>query len=99
MVFVGDSTSFDDGTTTLEVARSLKEKHKFPAITASLPIANEITFTFSLGSGEYHILTGGFMHPGKFSLEGHIPEISYSNLHVNKTTIGVGCLSIQDGLT
>jgi DeoR/GlpR family transcriptional regulator of sugar metabolism len=98
-VFDGESIALDVGTTTLEVARSLKDKHNLTIVTASLPIANEIASNFSLGSEVRLILTGGIVRPREFSMVGHIPENTYRDLHVDKAFIGVGGLSIEDGLT
>jgi DeoR/GlpR family transcriptional regulator of sugar metabolism len=99
MVFDGDSIALDVGTTTLEIARSLSGKHNLTIITASLPIANEIASRFSLGADVRLILTGGIVRSIEFSMIGHIAENTYRELHVDKAFIGVGGISIKDGLT
>lgn len=99
LVLDGDSIALDVGTTTLEIARSLNNKHNLTIVTASLPIANEIASNFSLDSEVRLILTGGIIRPREFSMVGHIPENTYADLHVDKAFIGIGGLSIQDGLT
>lgn len=98
-IFDGDSIALDVGTTTMEIARSLRGKHNLTIVTASLPIANEIAANLSLGSEVRLILTGGIVRPREFSMVGHIPENTYADLHVDKAFIGIGGLSIQDGLT
>lgn len=98
-VYDGDSIALDVGTTTLEVARALKDKGNLTIVTASLPIANEILADFSLDREVRLILTGGIVRPREFSMVGHIAENTYQDLHVDKAFIGIGGLSIEDGLT
>ena len=99
MILDGDSIALDVGTTTLEIALALKEKHNLTILTASLPIANEVVSNLSLNSDVRLILTGGVVRPGELSLIGHIAEQTYQDFHVDKAFIGVGGLSLEDGLT
>jgi DeoR/GlpR family transcriptional regulator of sugar metabolism len=99
MVIEGDSIALDVGTTTLEIARALKDKHNLTIITASLTIANEIASQFSLGSDVRLILTGGILREREFSMIGHIAERAYRDLHVDKAFIGIGGLDLKEGLT
>ncbi len=95
----GDSIALDIGTTTLEVARALKNRRNLTVVTASLPIAYELVSNHSLGKDLRLILTGGIVRAGELSLIGHISENTYSEIHVDKAFIGIGGISLEDGLT
>lgn len=95
----GDSIAFDVGTTTLEVARAMTEKHNLTIVTASLPIANEIVSKCALGVDIRLILTGGVVRPGELSMVGEFASHAYNHLHVDKAFLGVGGVSLQHGLT
>ncbi len=99
MILDGDSIALDVGTTTLEIARAIVDKRNLTIITSSLPVANEIVARLSLDSGVRLILTGGIIRSGELSMIGHIAEQSYRDLHVDKAFIGIGGLSLEDGLT
>jgi DeoR/GlpR family transcriptional regulator of sugar metabolism len=95
----GDSIALDIGTTTLEIASALQGKHNLTIITASLPVANEVIANLSLTTDVRLILTGGIVRAGELSLTGHLAVETYHNFHVDKAFIGVGGLSLEDGLT
>ena len=95
----GDSVAFDVGTTTLEIARSLDHCRNLTIVTASLPIANEIVARYSLDADLRLILTGGVVRPGELSMIGDFTSRMYSELHVDKAFIGIGGISLKDGLT
>lgn len=99
LIINGDSIALDVGTTTLEIAKALNGNHNLTIITASLNIANEIVGNFSLENDMRLILTGGIVRPGELSLIGHIAEMAYKDFHVDKAFIGVGGISVKDGLT
>ncbi|MGD8823229.1 MAG: hypothetical protein PVG63_09020, partial [Anaerolineales bacterium] len=95
----GDSIALDIGTTTLEIAKALKGKRNLTILTASLPIANEVVSNLSLNSDVRLILTGGIVRPGELSLVGYLAERTFNDFHVDKAFVGVGGLSLDDGLT
>lgn len=95
----GDSIAFDVGTTTIEVVRALSNRQNLTILTSSLPIANEVVSKFSLDSEIRLILTGGVIRPTELSMTGAIPQRVYSDLHVDKAFIGIGGISLEDGLT
>jgi DeoR/GlpR family transcriptional regulator of sugar metabolism len=99
MVYNGDSIALDIGTTTLEIARALQGKRNLTVVTASLPIANEIVSSFSLNDDVRLILTGGIVRAGELSMIGTFAAQLYSQLHIDKAFVGIGGLSLQDGLT
>jgi DeoR/GlpR family transcriptional regulator of sugar metabolism len=99
MVRDGHSIALDVGTTTLEIARALRDRHNLTILTASLPIACEIAATFPLGSDIRLILTGGIVRPGELSMIGDIAITTYSHLYVDVAFIGAGGVHLEEGLT
>jgi len=99
LVLDGDSIALDVGTTTLEIAHALQGRRNLTIITASLPIANEIVSNLSLKADVRLILTGGIVRSGELSMIGHIAARTYADFHVDKAFIGVGGMSLEDGLT
>ncbi len=99
LILDGDSIALDVGTTTLEIARNLSSRHNLTIITPSLPIANEIVARQSLTSNVRLILTGGIVRAGELSMIGSIAQETYARLHVDKAFIGIGGLSLENGLT
>lgn len=99
LIYDGDSISLDVGTTTLEVARQLESKLNLTVVTNCLQIANLLVGTLSLEVNARLILTGGIVRPRELSMIGSIPEGVYSNYHTDKAFIGIGGLSLKNGLT
>lgn len=95
----GDSIALDVGTTTLEVARALSGQRELTIITSSLPIISEIANRYSLVSDIRLIVTGGIMRAREMSMIGHHAARLYEELHVDKAFVGVGGLSLEQGLT
>jgi len=99
LIFDGDSIALDVGTTTFEIARALHNKRNLTVLTASLPIANEIVASYSLESDIRLILTGGVVRAREWSMVGEFPSQMYTQLHVDKAFVGIGGISLEDGLT
>lgn len=99
MIHDGDSVAFDVGTTTLEIARHLNGRHNLTIVTASLQIASEIAARFALDSDVRLILTGGVVRSRELSMVGEFAVRVYQDLHVDKAFVGIGGISLQDGLT
>lgn len=99
LIFDGDSIALDVGTTTLEIVNGLKGKRNLTIVTSCLQIANMIVNTLQLEVDVRLILTGGIIRPRELSLIGSIPQEVYSGLHVDKAFIGIGGISLEDGLT
>jgi DeoR/GlpR family transcriptional regulator of sugar metabolism len=68
-------------------------------VTASLPIAFEMLNDHQIDTDIRLILTGGIVRLGEHSLVGHIAEQTYAEIHVDKAFIGIGGISMEDGLT
>lgn len=99
LVFDGDSLALDVGTTTLEVARHLSEKRNLTVVTNCLQIANLLVGTLSLEIEARLILTGGIVRPRELSMIGSIPEHVYTQYHTDKVFLGIGGISLDNGLT
>ncbi len=91
----GDSVTLDVGTTTLEVARALVNKHDLTVITPSFRIASLLADS----PGMRIILTGGILRPGELSLVGHLAERVFKDFFVDKLFLGAGAVDFEGGLT
>jgi DeoR/GlpR family transcriptional regulator of sugar metabolism len=95
LVHNGETVFLGSGTTVLEVARNLKERHDLTIITNSLPVVN-----FLSDSPEITVICiGGLLRPTEFSFIGHIAEQVLSEVRADKVFIGVRAINIKDGLT
>lgn len=99
LVYDGDSIALDVGTTTLEIVSGLRGKRNLTVVTSCLQIATKIVDQISLEIDARLILTGGIVRPRELSMIGPIPEQVYQDLHVDKAFIGIGGISLEDGLT
>lgn len=99
LIYDGDSIALDVGTTTLEIVPGLKGKRNLTIVTSCLQIAAMIVDQISLEVDARLIITGGIVRPRELSMVGHIPERVYQDLHVDKAFIGIGGISLEEGLT
>jgi DeoR/GlpR family transcriptional regulator of sugar metabolism len=99
LIYDGDSIALDVGTTTLEIVRGLRGKRNLTIVTSCLQIANLVVDTLSLELDVRLILTGGIVRPRELSMIGSIPQDVYAGFHVDKAFIGIGGISLTDGLT
>lgn len=99
LIYDGDSIALDVGTTTLEIVPGLVGKRNLTIITSCLQIANLVVDKLSLEIDARLILTGGIVRPRELSLVGAIPERVFMEFHVDKAFIGIGGISLEDGLT
>lgn len=99
LIYDGDSIALDVGTTTLEIVQGLREKRNLTIVTSCLQIANKVVDQLSLDIDARLILAGGIIRPRELSMIGPIPEQVYQELHVDKAFIGIGGVSLEDGLT
>lgn len=95
----GESIAIDVGTTTLEIVAGLAGKRNLTIVVSSLQIANAVVRTLPLENHSRLIITGGIVRPGELSMIGPIPEKSHRELHVDKAFLGMGGISLHDGLT
>jgi DeoR family transcriptional regulator, fructose operon transcriptional repressor len=95
LVMDGDSLALDNGSTVLELAKSLAGKRNLTVLTASLAVANVLADA----PGIRLILSGGILRPEEGSLIGHIAERTFQEFRIDKAFIGVGGISLENGLT
>lgn len=95
----GDSIALDVGTTILALAALLGEKRGLTVVTASLPIAQQVIDVGMRGRAHRLIITGGETRPGELSMIGDLAQRTYKELHVDKAFVGIGGVSLEDGLT
>lgn len=92
----GESIALDYGTTTLEVARELKNHFgNLTILTNSMAVASEL----SAMKGYTIIMTGGVLKPDEYALLGPIAEEMAGKFHVDKAFISATGISQKAGLT
>ncbi len=91
----GESVLLDSGTTTLALARYLKEKRGLTVITYDLRIALET----ELSSDSSLVVTGGIRRDGFDLLVGSQTENLIHNLSVDKAFLGADAIDLEMGVT
>ncbi|WP_202747252.1 DeoR/GlpR family DNA-binding transcription regulator [Clostridium rhizosphaerae] len=92
----GQSIALNEGTTTFEIARAIKNNfQKLTIVTNSISIAAELSdmnkFTV--------ILCGGIYKSDEFCLVGDLAQDNISKFHIDTTFIGVSGISLEAGFT
>jgi DeoR family transcriptional regulator, aga operon transcriptional repressor len=95
LVADGETIFLGSGTTVLEVARLLRERHNLTVITNSLLVANELADV----AGMAVILLGGLLRRSERSLLGHIAEQALAELRADKVVMGFRAIHEVEGLT
>ena len=95
LVTPGDSIGLDIGTTSLEVAKHIRNVPDLTVITASIPIINELSSVKNIKI----ICTGGELSPKDMSLTGHTAINTLNEYVLDKVFIGVAGISSDHGLT
>lgn len=95
LVHAGETVFLGPGKTTLAVARHLSDHPNLTVITNALDIASFLT----KHSTAAVIVTGGQVQRPESTLIGHISEQTLRELRADKVIIGLGGISIPDGLT
>ncbi|MDW5377529.1 transcriptional repressor AgaR [Halomonas sp. HP20-15] len=95
LVSDGESIILDAGTTTLEVARHLKQHESLLVMTNGLDIAMEL----SHAPGVEIIMLGGRLRKTALSCSGTQAESSLANHRFDKLFLGVDALEMNRGLT
>lgn len=83
------------GTTVLEVARHLRNRHNLTVITNSLPVLNMLAGTKDITV----ISLGGMLRESELSFIGHITEQALAEVRVDKVIMGTRGISLEHGLT
>ena len=94
LIHEGDTIMLDAGSTTLEIARLLKQRQGVTVLTNALNIALELL------SGSIEVtVTGGTLRQKTQSLVGPITENVLAGLHVDKLFLAANGLDLKKGLT
>lgn len=99
LIYDGDSIALDVGTTTLQIVEGLKERRDLTIVTSCLQIANAVVAKLAIEANVRLIIAGGIVRPRELSMVGTIPEKVYQDLHVDKAFLGIGGISLDEGLT
>jgi len=95
MVTKGDVAFLDTGTTTLQVARALKEGHGITIITNSLLILTELKFSKDINV----ILLGGNYRVGSLDLSGPLTQRAMEGFRAKLAFVGTDGITVEDGAT
>ena len=93
MVEEGQSVLLDSGTTTMAIARALKDMSRLTVITNAINIAGELA-----GTHVEVILTGGMLRKNSFSLVGPLAEQALRQLNADILFLGVDGFDTHAGL-
>ncbi|MBT1165063.1 DeoR/GlpR family DNA-binding transcription regulator [Bifidobacterium felsineum] len=91
----GDSVAIDIGSTSLEVAKALHDRHNLTIVTPSIRVARELEDEPDIRM----ILTGGIIRHGELSLIGDLAEQAFSVLRVDRLILGTGAVDVKFGLS
>lgn len=91
----GETVFIGSGTTTLEVARNLRNCRKLTVITNSLLVVNVLADI----AGIDVIALGGQLRRSEMSLIGHAAEHALADVRADKVIIGIRAIDSSAGLT
>lgn len=95
MVKNGDNIMLDASSTSVEIAKKLKEKDGLMVITNSIEVGVEL-----LGSERCQVTsTGGVMLESSFAMVGAVTERTIRSYYVDKTIFSCKSLDMQAGFT
>jgi len=95
LVLDGESIILDSGTTTLQIAKHIKEKQNLTVMTNAINIAFELA-----GINEITMmLTGGMIRKKSYSLVGPEAEASIQSYYFDKFFLGVDGFDLRYALT
>ncbi|MEG0392792.1 MAG: DeoR/GlpR family DNA-binding transcription regulator [Anaerovoracaceae bacterium] len=90
----GDAILLEIGTTTLQVARHIKQRKNLTVITNSIYIVNELIGT----NIDLYVIGGKIRHEEK-ALSGAISTSEIENFNISKAIIGAGAVTAQNGIS
>jgi DeoR family transcriptional regulator of aga operon len=91
----GDTIAFGAGTTTTQVARSIRHRHNLTVITNAINIAMELSHRDDIKV----FVTGGELSGAWFALVGETAQQHAREMFVDKAFIGVDGIHAERGLT
>ena len=95
MIHDGDHLMLDDSSTSLYIAKQLKDKKNLTIITYSVEIVVELSGV----EGFTIISTGGQLRPGSLSFEGHPVAQTLAKYHVDKAILSCKGIDPRAGIT
>jgi DeoR family transcriptional regulator, fructose operon transcriptional repressor len=95
LVSISDSIMLDAGSTTLQVAKHIKNKMGIQVVTNSIYVLLELAES----SGIEVSLTGGALRKISRSLVGPLAVNSVNNIRVDKVFLGATGVSLEQGVT
>src|SRR4030095_8779625 len=95
MIADGEIVAIGAGTTTTQVARSLRHRKNITVVTNALNVAMELSHRSDLKV----FVSGGFLSSDWFALVGPAAAESVSEMFVDKVFIGVDGIHSEHGLT
>ncbi|MGE5485977.1 MAG: DeoR/GlpR family DNA-binding transcription regulator [Ignavibacteriales bacterium] len=90
----GDTVILDGGTTTVEIARNLRNREGITVITNAINVCTELA-----RSDMDIILIGGSLRKPTLTLVGSLAEATLKQFHVDKVFLGMNGVSVSHGLT
>ncbi len=90
----GDIVGLSGGTTSILLAKILKQRKGITVVTNAVNIAMELA-----GSDVQVVVTGGIMRHNSYELCGPLGEGMVAQLHIGKMFIGVDGISAAGGIT
>jgi DeoR/GlpR family transcriptional regulator of sugar metabolism len=91
----GETLIIDLGTTTLEVAKNLKQKKNLTVITNAINIALEL-----INVKDFRVFfAGGRLRYGDLSCSGFLTSDFLKQFNVDTAIIGVGGITLEDGIS
>ncbi len=91
----GETIILDAGTTVAQLARNIKNKRDLTVITNAVNVALEL----ANHRGIVTILTGGIILEATNCLVGYPAEEFLGKVHVDKTFLAAGGITVKEGLT
>jgi DeoR family transcriptional regulator, aga operon transcriptional repressor len=91
----GETIALTPGTTTTQIARSIRHRKGITVVTNAVNIAMELSHRNDLTV----FVTGGFLRGMWFSLVGHTGTTAVGELFVDKVFVGVDGIDVERGLT
>lgn len=95
MIQPGDIVFLDAGTTSLNIAKHLRQRVNITVVTIGLRVAMEL----EEAEGVTVVVPGGIMRRGSMSLLGDYALRTLETIHINKAFMGAKGLTLAKGLT
>ena len=95
LVKSGDVIFLDAGTTTVQIARNLKNRSNITVVTNSILVMLELRTSRNIST----ILLGGNCRVGSFDLSGPLAEKGIGSFRADKALLGTDGMSVDGGVT